>query len=349
MAILLHAASIEIVAAPPAADEIHTFDIPAGPLDVALDRFARTAGVNLFYDVALLDGLQSKGLSGNYSIGVVLSLLLAGSGIEATARSGGGYALRKAPVTRNSSGEAVVLPLMAVSATIASADGSADKGYRSDHVSAMGPWESRTLQDTPYSASVMSNELIENTIARDLDQLYKMNPVVQANASTTVWGYPNVVIRGFSQSASILDGVRLSSTTYGLSIEEIEKVEVLNGLSGFMYGAGNVGGVANYVLKRPTYELLAKFALGNYGGSQYFGHVDLGGTLTQDGAVAFRLNAAYADGGTSRDDQNLKKWLISGALDWNVTSNLLIRLEGAHIYWRLDREDTRFYASGFNY
>ncbi len=116
-----------------------------------------------------------------------------------------------------------------------------------------------------------------------------------------------------------------------------------------MYGAGNVGGVANYVLKRPTYELLAKFALGNYGGSQYFGHVDLGGTLTQDGAVAFRLNAAYADGGTSRDDQNLKKWLISGALDWNVTSNLLIRLEGAHIYWRLDREDTRFYASGFNY
>jgi iron complex outermembrane receptor protein len=213
----------------------------------------------------------------------------------------------------------------------------------------IGPWGSRSIADTPYSVTVMSSEQIENTIARDLDQLYKMNPVVQTNAPSTIFGYPNVRIRGFDSSTGIVDGVRLSSYTYGLSTEEIEKVEVMNGLSGFLYGSGNVGGVSNYVLKRPTYETLANVAVGNYGGSQYFGHVDLGGKITSDDTLAFRFNGAYANGGTSKDDQHLKKWLVSGALDWNVTSDLLVQLEAAHTYWHLDRVDTRFYTNGLGY
>lgn len=34
--------------------DIRIFDIPASPLDSALDRFARTAGVNLTYEPALI-------------------------------------------------------------------------------------------------------------------------------------------------------------------------------------------------------------------------------------------------------------------------------------------------------
>ena len=35
-------------------------------------------------------------------------------------------------------------------------------------------------------------------------------------------------------------------------MEDLERVEVFSGLSGFLYGAGNVGGTVNYILKRPT-------------------------------------------------------------------------------------------------
>jgi iron complex outermembrane receptor protein len=42
-----------------------------------------------------------------------------------------------------------------------------------------------------------------------------------------------------------------------VSTEELERVEIMNGLSGFMYGAGNVGGTTNYVLKRPSYQKIA--------------------------------------------------------------------------------------------
>ncbi|WP_347888364.1 STN domain-containing protein [Nitrosomonas europaea] len=173
---LLHAAAVEMAAAPPAADEIHTFNVPAGPLDAALDHFAHTAGVNLYYDAALLSGLQSKGLSGNYSIASALSRLLAGSGIEAAPQPGGGYSLRKVPTAGNSSSEAVVLPLMTVSATIASADGSTDQGYRSEKVSQVGPWQGRVLQNLPYAITVIPEELIDNLQAITPDQVFRIAP-----------------------------------------------------------------------------------------------------------------------------------------------------------------------------
>ncbi len=326
----------------PASDAVRRFDIPAGPLDRALDNFARTAGVNLSYDEALIAGRASGGLSGRHGIAAGLAALLAGSGVEAVAQPGGGYSLRKAPDARSGA----MLPAVKVSARGADAATPTNPG---DSQPAVGPWKGRTLQDTPYTVTQMTSEQATTTIARDFDQLYKMNPVVQNNAPMTIFGYPSVKIRGFDHSTGIVDGVRLSSYTYGLSTEETERVDVLNGLSGFLYGAGNVGGIANYVLKRPTYESLANIAVGNYGGSQWFGHIDLGNRIDDEGRVAYRFNAAYSDGDTSKDDQQLEKWVASGALDFNLTDNLLLQLQGAHTYWRLDRVDTRFYSSGISY
>lgn len=341
---LSHAAGVEVATVRSAADEVHAFNVPAGPLDTALDHFAHTAGVNLYYDAALLGGLQSKGLSGNYSIGVALSLLLAGSGIEAIAQSGGGYALHKVPAVGNSSGEATVLPLMTVSTTVTSTDGSADQGYRSDHVPALGPWEGRALKDTPYSVSFIPKQLIETVIAGDMDQIYKMNPIVQNSAPSTVYGTPYAAIRGFHSQSGVMDGLRLSSTSTGIAMEELERVEIMNGLSGFMYGVGNPGGVTNYILKRPTYERTIALRAGNYGNKQWFGHIDLGNRIDSDGIFAYRLNISHQNGETSKKDQKVQRTLVSGALDWNINPNLLVQVEAAHTYYRVDGIDSRFYA-----
>lgn len=338
------------------------YDIPAGSLPDALNRFAEQSGMQLTYEAALTQGRRTGGLRGSFAPRDALARLLSGTGLAARPAGEGVMTIGRATTG------AMTLDTLRfeTSATYGADDADEEearrRGLRDDatilvsgqrerleDVASSGPWGTRTIADTPYSMTVMSSEQIQNTIARDLDQLYKMNPVVQNNAPTTVFGYPQVKIRGFDSSTGIVDGVRLSSYTYGLSTEEIEKVEVMNGLSGFLYGAGNVGGVSNYVLKRPTYEPLANVAVGNYGGSQYFAHVDLGGKITGDDTLAYRFNASYANGGTSKDDQHLKKWMVSGALDWNVADNLLVQVEGAHTYWRLDRVDTRFYASGFSY
>ncbi|OCL95506.1 TonB-dependent receptor [Aliarcobacter thereius] len=225
-------------------------------------------------------------------------------------------------------------------------NGTAESGYVVKELKQVGPWGEKSLQDTPYSMTVIPQELIENTVSGNIDQLFKMTPTIQESAPTTIWGYPNAVIRGFGTSTSAVDGMKMSSYTYGISTEEIERLEVMNGLSGFMYGAGNVGGITNYVLKRPTYQRLTNLTLGNYGGEQYYAHLDLGNKIDEQGKFAYRLNAVYQDGETSKDDQNVEKKLISGALDWNVTDDFQLQLEAAHKFWRVDRPDNRFYTQG---
>lgn len=328
-----------------AAHAVRQYDIPAGPLGQTVSRFASAAGVAISFDASSMGDATSPGVKGSYTVEQGFARLLQGSGMEAVQTGDGNYVLRKAPVSGDA--QEATLPAVQVSSSIDA--GATAGGFLSKAKPSIGPWEGRSLQDTPYSVSVMTSEQAENTIARDFDQLYKMNPVVQVSAPATIFGYPSVVIRGFGHSAGIVDGVRLSSYSYGLSTEETERVEVMNGLSGFLYGAGNVGGVANYVLKRPTYDRLANVTVGNYGGQQWFSHVDLGNRIDDEGKFAYRFNAVYSDGETAKDDQHMNKWLISGALDFNVTDDLLLQLEAAHTYWKLDRVDTRFYSAGLDY
>ncbi|WP_313441450.1 TonB-dependent receptor [Novosphingobium sp.] len=343
------------------AEVVRQYDIPAGSLAEALSRFADQSDVQISYEGRLTEGRETTGLRGRFLPRDALLRLLSGTGLVGRGTNGGTVTIAPATVGRL---ELDPMRIQAVAYSNAADGAGASRDEQTardastiivngqqvdaDKVTAVGPWGARDIADTPYSDSVMSNDQIQNTVARDLDQLYKMNPVVQATAPTSVFGYPSVTIRGFAQSVGIFDGLRLSSYTYGLSTEEIEKVEVMNGLSGFLYGPGNVGGVANYVLKRPTYERLTNVTVGNYGGSQYFAHADLGGKIDSAGTLAYRFNASYANGETSKDDQHLKKWLVSGAVDWNIASNLLFQVEAAHTYWHLDRADTRFYTAGLS-
>ena len=104
--------------APPASAEARSFAIPAGPLGGALDRFARTAGVNLSYEPALVAGLATPGLSGTMPVAAALARLLSGTGLEALAQPGGGYSLRRAAAAAAPAGVegATTLPAVRVTA-----------------------------------------------------------------------------------------------------------------------------------------------------------------------------------------------------------------------------------------
>lgn len=314
------------------------YHLESMPLKQAVEKISEDMGLPYIVDSTLLSDKKNSAVDKATSAKEALSIILKENGLEAEIKNE--TIIIKKISTNNSTalGEVEVLAH--------DADGSAEDGYLSKNLKQVGIWGAKSLQDTPYSMSVMSSELMENVVAGDVDQIYKMNPVIQESAPTTIWGYPVATIRGFDTSTSALDGMKMSSYTYGVSTEEIERLEIMNGSSGFMYGAGNIGGITNYVLKRPTYERLTNFTLGNYGGEQYFAHLDLGNKIDENGKFAYRLNVAYQDGQTSKENQNIEKKLISGAIDWNVTNNFLLQLEAAHKFWRVDRPDNRFYTQG---
>jgi len=184
--------------------------------------------------------------------------------------------------------------------------GSAEDGYLAKKITGAGLWGERDLQDTPYSMSVMPSELIENVNAKDMDQLFRMNPTTQetariaSDATDGAW----VNIRGFRVTNPVVNGMSYNSRVGGTpSMQDIERVEIINGATGFLYGGGRVGGAVNYVTKKPTLYTLRTVTAGSYGGSSYFGHLDVGGQMDKNSVFGYRINALHQGGETSRKER----------------------------------------------
>ena len=212
-------------------------------------------------------------------------------------------------------GDSAVLPAVTIRAN-RDAEGTAAEGYREDRVSQAGPWQGRSLQDTPYSISVFSEELLKNLQASSSDEVYRINPTMQMTRSQQENNQPTVNVRGFSFYASYRDGVQQDFFNHLVTMEDTERIEVFNGLSGFLYGVGNVGGMVNYVTKRPTDERLNEVTLASRGNKSWYLHGDFGGRIDADGRFGYRLNLARQNGETVIKGQSIDREFYSLALDW---------------------------------
>ena len=243
---------------------------------------------------------------------------------------------------------------------IESADlGSSKDGYLVYKSSDVGLWKGKSLQDTPYSLNVMSKDYMENLNATSIDQLYSINPVMQMNWSEQQNNNGYVFLRGFSSSASAFDGMRREKWqwTHNTNVEEYERLETITGSSGFLYGPSPVGGIRNFIAKRPSPTAQYSVKLGNAGGKGPYAHADLSSPLDEAGRLAYRLNIVTQDGETHVKNQNLKKNIFNLALDYQVTDNVLLqglisdsyyRLDGRQAYWNIANGATRPDASSID-
>jgi outer membrane receptor for monomeric catechols len=141
-------------------------------------------------------------------------------------------------------------PSAAISANLAK-EATEAAGYKPSTVSNLGPFGQTPILNVPYSVSVISRPLIENQQASVADDIFRIDPLIQ-QATTTARGLsPNPYIRGFlvpNSSGRGEDGM-VEQTLFAVPLEDKERVEVYAGLTSFLYGATNVGGFINYVLK----------------------------------------------------------------------------------------------------
>lgn len=228
-----------------------------------------------------------------------------------------------------------VLPSITVTAE--QSDGTVENGYRAEQVSQAGPWQGRLLQDLPYSIQVYSEDLIENLQSVvSTDEVYRINPTMQLNRSQYENDQPSTFLRGFRVYTIYRDGLAGDQYGHGTSSEDAEKIEVFNGLSGFLYGPGNVGGMINYVSKRSTDNRLNKVTIGNAGGRNWYIGGDFGGKFDHAGTLGYRVNAVKQGGETAIKHQNIKKDFVSLALDWQPSDNFVLQLDAMYREYDLD-------------
>ena len=113
------------------------------------------------------------------------------------------------------------------------------------------------LMDIPESVSAIGAAEVERRNIKGLNKIGLAVP--NLNLSMRTDGYPNVTIRGvgaygMTQGVGFyLDDVQLfsdASSRFG----DIERIEVLKGPQGVLYGGSNIGGAVKYVSKTPSTE-----------------------------------------------------------------------------------------------
>ena len=249
-----------------------------------------------------------------------------------------------APQATQKSAKAPATPPAAASSLALQTDATAADGYRASLVSDLGPLGTQSLLTTPYSISVLSKDLIENTQAKSIDDILRLHPFVH-NMWPVARGNPtSAVIRGFASTTSMIDNMRMQNTAV-VNPEGLERVEVLSGLSGFLYGATDPGGVINYVQKSPTRYSFADVTGGLIGESGYV-HADVGGSLAPAAQTYYRFNFVKQEGGTAVEHQEVDRTYVSGAVDFQISENALLQVKAFHSEYRADGSDPFWLTSG---
>jgi len=233
-----------------------------------------------------------------------------------------------------SSDAALEIPVVQVNGKKDSTDGSAASGYRNS-TATVGPLGDMSLLDTPYSINDTSGDLIENTESHSMADALKTNPTVFVAQSqlTDGRGMNDAFIRGFKPTY-LRDGLYVNSYNMPL-VADVERMEVLNGPSAFLYGYANPGGVIDYVTKKPVNTPQASVTTGTYAGGQVYAAADLGGPVEgADKRLTYRLNAYYSDGNTFIDRQSLSTNLFALDLDYRVTPDVELNPHFYHTEFR---------------
>lgn len=180
------------------------------------------------------------------------------------------------------------------------------------------------LQNVPQSIQVLPRELMEDQAARQITDLYRSIPGVSR------FSYSGVTFRGFRQDEILYDGVR-GDPFLGFAVPQlfnIQRIDVLKGPAGALYGSGEPGGIINYVTKKPTRSPLrrARVAVGN---DDYFsGSLELAGPLGDRDDWQYRIGGYHDQENPFRFATDLENRIVDVGInhDFASASSVLLQL-----------------------
>jgi catecholate siderophore receptor len=152
------------------------------------------------------------------------------------------------------------------------------------------------IRDIPQSISVITEEQIKDQSLLGLKDAIQYSPGVMAGQGEgnrdSIWFRGNQ-----STSDLFVDGVR-DDVQYYRDLYNIDRVEVLMGPNGMIFGRGGVGGVINRVVKEATWENKNEIKIQGGAYDHKRSSIDLNNRI--DETLAVRVNAMIEDSGSFR-------------------------------------------------
>ena len=330
----------------------------------ALLELARQTKVQLLFPYDMAEKIRVAPLSGRYTFGEALNTLLRDTGLSGGLVRDGVVRITPAEATR---GEDPVSPkakatlLSSASAFILGAfnapsyaQDAEDPAVR-DVVVVTAQRREQDLQDVPLSVSSFSGDDLEDIGASDLTEVGKFSPNVTLEVSRGTNSTLSAFIRGVGQQDPVggfeagvgiyLDDVYLNRPQGGvLDVFDVERIEVLRGPQGTLYGRNTIGGAVKYVTRSIAPNPSAKLTVNAGSYSRLEGILSastpIGDTFRIGGAVAKLTRGGYGRNLNLDGVENYNKDVSAArmAAEWDVSDVIDLRFSAD---WLLDKSEPK--------
>lgn len=176
---------------------------------------------------------------------------------------------------------------------------------------------------------VLTSEQIESSGVSTTSDVLRGIPGVQVDDLFGNGSQINVSVRGFSSTANantlvLVNGRRLnysdtaSPDLHHILPRDIERIEVLVGSAGSLYGDQAVGGVINIITKRPVdnfHQIVTRVGSFDYRG------IDFSSSRRLAPSLAYRLSAGTFEADNYRDNNAEENTSFSGLLEYDRDNN----------------------------
>lgn len=205
-------------------------------------------------------------------------------------------------------------------------------GYRAKNAATATKTDT-PLSETPQAVTVITRDQILDQGATNLQDALGYAAGVRSDAygldartdSFRVRGaYPDVYLDGLRQAYGYY------TSTTRTEPYMLERLEVLRGPSGMLFGSGTAAGIVNMVSKRPLLETQREVGIqyGSWNRRQI--QADLTGALTEDGQWSYRLIAVQRKADTQVDFVPDDRSLIAPSLTWRPSAATSLTLQGLY-------------------
>ncbi|MDR2872803.1 MAG: TonB-dependent receptor, partial [Xanthomonadaceae bacterium] len=204
----------------------------------------------------------------------------------------------------------------------------------------------QSLQEVPLAVSAISEDSLVRQEAISTQGLLRMFPNV-SGAAITGAGANNYSIRGLSNAetaatfdspvGTYIDGIYLARVNANnFALFDIDRIEVMRGPQGTLFGRNTTGGAINVVIKQPGKEFAGAVegAYGNYDSKMLRGSLDLpiNGSIRTRIAAYWMAEDGYARNITTGGTENGHDgWGVRGAasidispaVNWNISADYI--------------------------
>ena len=294
-ALLLTTAAI--VAGVPAQAQSAGIIVPAQPVSRAVAAFARQAHVQVIVSASDAAGRQSKAVDGNLPVEIALAKMLEGTGLVPRLAGPGSWVIVRARLAQPAE-------------TPASAPAPAEAPVAEPvEIVVTAQRIAQPLSKVPASIVALTQDRLDQIGARDFYDIARFTPGVRIRPEIN-----QIAIRGIASNAgAATTGVYIDETpiqvrTFGEGVSsalpflfDLDRVEVLRGPQGTLFGSGSLGGTVRYITTQPSLDRTsiygrAEVAATQSGSPSYEGGVAIGGPVI-DGVLGARVAASHRRSG----------------------------------------------------